>query len=169
MPKNPSKVRCKARSKTTGEQCRRWSVHGYNVCHYHGANPKNHGGAPKHNRNAMKHGAYVDRLLDAEEEAIFQEYYESLREEFDLAGTAERELAEEAGICYVRLLRAIKGGSAEDIYKIDGLLSKKLARLKASKRKRERDPRKITYEEWVADLLESAQLAEVRDKDKVKT
>ena len=153
MPRNPSKVRCKAKSRTTGEQCRRWSAPGYNVCYYHGANPKNHGGAPRNNKNAVKHGAYVNRLLDEDEEAIFQEYYESLREEFELADPSERELAQKAGLYYVRLLRALKGGSAEDIYKIDGLWSKKLAHLKAIKKKRERDPRKITYEEWRPDLL----------------
>jgi hypothetical protein len=164
MPRNPSKIRCKAKSRTTGEQCRRWSVHGYNVCHYHGANPKNHGGAPKHNQNATKHGAYVNRLLNAEEEAIFREYYEALGRDFELNDAYTRELAEKVCLCYVRLIRAIGGGSAEDIYKIDCLLSGKLAQLKAVMERRKRDSGKMTYDEWKDDLLESFRLINERKK-----
>jgi hypothetical protein len=164
MPRNPLKVRCKAKSRTTGKQCKRWSVHGYNVCHYHGANSKNHGGAPKGNRNAVKHGAYVDRLLNTEEEAIFQEYYEALGRDFDFRDAYTRELAEKICVFYVRLLRALEGGSAEDIYKIDCLLSGKLAKLKAVTERRKIDRRKMTYEEWASDLLESFQLIEKRRK-----
>ncbi len=31
------KVRCKAKSKQTGEQCRNWAKPGYPVCRFHGA------------------------------------------------------------------------------------------------------------------------------------
>ena len=155
MPRNPLKIRCKAKSRTTGKQCRRWAVKGYTVCYYHGANPKNHGGAPKHNRNAMKHGAYINRLLDEEEEATFQKYYDDLQKDFEIDNPADRELAKQACLCYIRLLRALKGGSTEDIYKIDGQFKKKLDILKAIKERRKREPMKKTPDEWAADLLEN--------------
>jgi uncharacterized protein YjcR len=164
MPRNPLKVRCKAKSRTTGKQCRRWAVKGYSVCYYHGANPKNHGGAPKHNRNAMKHGAYINRLLNEEEETIFQKYYDDLQEDFELDNPADCELAKQACFCYIRLHRALKGGSVEDIYKIDGQYKKRLDILKVIKERREREPMKKTPDEWAADLLEKVRLIKERNK-----
>jgi hypothetical protein len=45
-------LRCRARSKRSGLQCRSPAVKGHSVCRMHGAG----GGAPKGNRNALKHG-----------------------------------------------------------------------------------------------------------------
>ena len=39
--------RCTATCKRTGERCWNPATTGYNVCYYHGANPKNHGGGKK--------------------------------------------------------------------------------------------------------------------------
>jgi len=48
MPRNPNKKRCKAKkAKSTGERCKYWAVHGYDICRFHGAG----GGAPGKNRN----------------------------------------------------------------------------------------------------------------------
>lgn len=67
-------MRCTAKAKSTGEQCRRSAKRGYNVCRVHGANASNPGGAPKGSTNALKHGAYQTLLrerLPEEERAAF--------------------------------------------------------------------------------------------------
>jgi glucans biosynthesis protein len=47
-------LRCHAKSKRSGLQCRAPAVRGHSVCRMHGAG----GGAPKGNRNALKHGDF---------------------------------------------------------------------------------------------------------------
>ena len=46
---------CTARSKRTGERCKRFCSEGKKVCRIHGGASN---GAPKGSKNAMKHGAY---------------------------------------------------------------------------------------------------------------
>lgn len=74
MPQNTEQRRCKARSKRTGEQCKKPAYPGYTVCYYHGANPTNRGGAPKGSKNALKTGEYETihyDTLDAEEKRLW--------------------------------------------------------------------------------------------------
>ena len=52
-------LRCHAKSKRSGLQCRAPAVRGHSVCRMHGAA----GGAPKGNRNALKHGANSAKTL----------------------------------------------------------------------------------------------------------
>lgn len=52
-------LRCHARSKRSGLQCRAPAVKGHSVCRMHGAG----GGAPKGNRNALKHGGFTAETL----------------------------------------------------------------------------------------------------------
>jgi len=52
MPDQHQKIRCKARSKSTGKRCRCWAVNGSHVCRVHGAK----GGRPP------THGLYSKRL-----------------------------------------------------------------------------------------------------------
>jgi hypothetical protein len=54
-------LRCRARSKRTGEPCRSPAVRGYDVCRMHGAG----GGAPRGNRNALKHGLYTAEAIES--------------------------------------------------------------------------------------------------------
>lgn len=54
-PIKENKVQCSARSKRTGERCKRWCAEGKTVCKWHGGNSK---GAPKGNKNSLIHGAY---------------------------------------------------------------------------------------------------------------
>jgi hypothetical protein len=70
----------------------------------------------------MKHGAYINRLLDEKEESIFQEYYEAFDEDFELDNPADCELAKQICLRFIRLLRALKGGSAEE-HLMNGLLT----------------------------------------------
>lgn len=62
---------CTAKSKQTGERCKRGCVPGKKVCKWHGGNSN---GAPKGSQNALKHGGYArllkDTLLD-DEKKIF--------------------------------------------------------------------------------------------------
>jgi uncharacterized protein YjcR len=54
-------LRCRARSKRSGKQCRSPAVRGHSVCRMHGAA----GGAPRGNRNALKHGLYTAESIEA--------------------------------------------------------------------------------------------------------
>jgi uncharacterized protein YjcR len=48
-------LRCHAKSKRSGLQCRAPAVQGSSVCRMHGTG----GGAPRGNRNALKHGGFA--------------------------------------------------------------------------------------------------------------
>jgi uncharacterized protein YjcR len=52
-------LRCHAKSKRSGLQCRAPAVRGSKVCRMHGAGS----GAPIGNRNALKHGAFRAETL----------------------------------------------------------------------------------------------------------
>ncbi|MFQ5647407.1 MAG: hypothetical protein ACE5GM_10785 [bacterium] len=153
---------CKAKSKQTGRQCKQAVVPGYEVCYHHGAN----GGPPKGNKNAMKHGAYVNELLDEHEKAIFQEFYQDLHRDFEFNESSDRRILEVACIYFVRLLRALKGGDNEDVYKVDLLLSKKLSELKVTKEKREGEIVNVRTSpaEWISKLLEEVRQEEEEEE-----
>lgn len=53
-------LRCHAKSKRSGLQCRAPAVRGHKVCRMHGASS----GAPKGNRNALKRGEFAAESLD---------------------------------------------------------------------------------------------------------
>jgi hypothetical protein len=54
MQKAHAALRCRARSKRTGQRCKAPAVRGFRVCRMHGAR----GGAPKGKRNGnYRHGA----------------------------------------------------------------------------------------------------------------
>jgi hypothetical protein len=154
--------RCKAKSKRSGQQCKQFVIPGYEVCYYHGAG----GGPPKHNKNAMTHGAYVNKLLDEEEKMLFDEYFQKLNEDFVLNSSSDRMSAELACLYFVRWIRAVKGGNAEAMYKIDSLLRNQLKDLKATKDKREGDTINLntTPAEWAANLLERVRKARAEKK-----
>ena len=52
-------LRCRAKSKRSGLQCRAPAIRVREVCRMHGAV----GGAPKGNRNALKHGEFAAEAL----------------------------------------------------------------------------------------------------------
>jgi hypothetical protein len=55
-------LRCRARSKRTGEPCRAPAVQGWQVCRMHGAR----GGAPEGKRNGnYKHGGRTKEVINA--------------------------------------------------------------------------------------------------------
>ena len=52
-------LRCRAKSKRSGLQCRAPAVRWSSVCRMHGAG----GGAPRGNRNAVKHGEFAAETI----------------------------------------------------------------------------------------------------------
>ena len=110
MPLNNLNMRCKAKSKRTGEKCKNPAVKGYTVCRVHGANPKNHGGAPKGSLNALVHGCFVDRFLKPGEEEMFNRFMDGLKKDMpDMNDSSDYAIAVTAGMVFIRLQRAIEG------------------------------------------------------------
>jgi hypothetical protein len=125
----------------------------------HGANRGSNPGCPpekaRGNKNAMTYGAYINRLLNDEERELFELFYNRLHQDFKLNESSDEMSAQMACIYFVRLVRAIEGGNAETMNKVDLLLSRKLSELKATKDKREGDSNlQTTPAEWAASLLE---------------
>ena len=119
----PQKLRCKATSKQTGEQCRNWAKPGYPVCRFHGA-----GGRPavmpkkpptarvkKGNQNGRKHGAYSARLLPNElgvYEAIKAEFAEELGAQ-NLTASDQR-LIHQLAVVSAKFDSAVENGAPPD-------------------------------------------------------
>ncbi len=64
MPRTFAGPQCKAKAKSTGERCKQPAKPGYEVCHYHGANPKNPGGRP------FRHGLYSSKASEEVKQAM---------------------------------------------------------------------------------------------------
>ncbi len=154
-------LRCKAKSKRTGERCRRLATPGFEVCHYHGAG----GGAPKGNKNAMQHGVYVNELLNDEERKLFQELLQAMQEDFQLNNSSDRISAEVACLSFIKLVRAFKGDNAGAMYRVNLILRSQLQDLKATKDKREGEAGGLqtTPAEWMAKLLEEHKAIQERE------
>lgn len=160
-------LRCKAKSKRTGERCRRLATPGFEVCYYHGAG----GGAPKGNKNAVKHGVYVDKLLNDEERKLFQEILQAMQEDFQLNNSSDRISAEVACLSFIKLVRAFKGDNADAMYRVNLILRSQLQDLKATKDKREGESAglRTTPAEWMANLLEAHKAIQEREAAAEKT
>lgn len=103
-------MRCSAKAKSTGEQCRRHAKAGFNVCRVHGANEQNPGGAPVGNANAVKHGAY--------ETLMRERLPEEQRGEFDVV-SVEPSLEAELRILRFKLFRLV-GEVTQNVHGKDG-------------------------------------------------
>ena len=156
--------RCKATSKTTRERCRQPAVPGKDVCHYHGAR----GGPPKGNLNAMIHGAYVKRVLNAEEQEIHKLFITQLRHDFELNDSSDEVSAQMAAMAFVQYVRALKGGNAKSADIFDGMVLRHLKSLKATKISREGDGKELTTTpaQWAAELLQEVRKAKAKEADK---
>jgi len=118
--------RCRAKSKSTGRQCKNPAAWGYRVCRLHGAHGpgKSKGGNPRiqeHNRklaetnreamqgnkNSLRHGLYSDRLfIDDEERAYYQTVCDDLTKQYNLDDAADSLLLHELALNCVRAQRA---------------------------------------------------------------
>jgi len=158
--------RCTARSKHTGERCRRGAVPGYSVCRYHGAG----GGAPKGNLNGLVHGAYARRILNAEEQQIHSAFLDQIRQDFSLNQSSDEIQAQMAALAFVQFLRAGEAGNEAAAAVHARVVRNCLRDLRATKSSRERGPvdLKTTPAEWATAFVEKALEAEGRRRERKK-
>lgn len=145
----PQKLRCKAKSKQTGEQCRNWAKPGYQVCRFHGAGgrpdvmpkrpPTAH--APKGNNNARKHGAYSPRLAPEEQtkyEAMLADFERELGGEGKELPASDRLLITQLAARATKLLGAVEGNApGEALRHLQSMVLELLRELKATRASRE--------------------------------
>jgi len=154
--------RCHAKSRQTGERCKRPVTPGYKVCYYHGANPKNHGGCPpekaKGNLNGMVHGAYVKRVLTPEEQQLHDDFIAKIHADFTLNESSDEIAVRMAAISYVQFLRAQQAGKEEAANVQARIVRESLKDLKATKIAREGETTTLatTPAEWATALLAEA-------------
>ena len=155
---------CTAQSKHTGERCKRSAVHGKTVCAVHGAG----GGAPDGNLNAIVHGAYVRRVLDEEEQQIYDAFLEQLREDFTLNGSSDEAAAHMTAISLLQFMRASTAGKESAAETHARIFRNNLKDLKATKITREgATPEcKTTPAEWASALVAKARAADEKAKRK---
>ena len=161
-------LRCKAKSKSTGQRCKRPVVEGYKVCRLHGANPKNHGGAPpekmRGNSNALKHGAYVKKMLTDEEKIIFEELLASIHRDFELNESTDLAQASMAAFYYAKWHCAVLGNADAAVGNYDVLFRKQLECLKTTRVQRDTNTGlSTTPAEWAVALL--ARVKEAKEKE----
>ena len=171
MSKMSDDKRCTAKSKQTGERCKRRVTPGYRVCYYHGANPKNHGGCPpekaKGNLNALKHGFFAKRILDEDEQRLFDDIVAQLHVDFVLNESSDLIAVEAMGLALVQYSRAMDAGNAQAAETFDRIVRCHLKDLKATKIAREGETTSnlnTSPAEWATALLES-----IRKSEKPKT
>ena len=156
--------RCTAKSKQSGERCKRPAAPGKRVCYMHGAR----GGGVKGNLNAMIHGAYVQRVLNAEEQEIHALFVTQLHRDFVLNDSSDEISAQMAAMAFVQYVRALKGGDAKSADIFDGMVLRHLRSLKATKITREADGKELTTTpaQWAAELLKEVRKAGAADDAK---
>ncbi len=96
---------CTARSKRTGERCKRFCSEGKKVCRIHGGASN---GAPKGSKNALKHGAYEKITRDT----MFEEELSYIK---DVSTDPVSILEEQLRILKVKELRIGKPGLNKSI------------------------------------------------------
>jgi len=149
--------RCHAKSKQSGERCKRPAALGKRVCYMHGAR----GGGVKGNLNAMIHGIYAKRILNGEEQEVYNAFVEGLRRDFELNGSSDEVSTQMAAMAFVQHLRAVRAGDAKAADLFDGMVLRHLKTLKATKIVREGEAPGITTTpaDWATQLLEDVKAA----------
>jgi len=156
--------RCTAKSKRTGERCKRPAAPGKRVCYMHGAR----GGGVKGNLNGMTHGAYVKRVLNEEEQRIHDGFIARIRGDFTLNDSSDEIAVEMAAISYIQFLRAQKAGN-EDAANVQArIVRDSLKDLKATKITREGETKGLTTTpaQWAAELIQEVCKASIEDDGK---
>ena len=144
------------------------------MCYYHGANPGNPGGCPpekaRGNTNALKHGAYAGRILNDEEQQVFDDVVAAFRRDFSLNDSSDVVALEAMAMSYIQYVRAADAGNAQAAETFDRVLRHHLRDLKATKLSREGETTgpQTTPAEWAAALLEDFHTGELRAKGKGK-
>ncbi len=109
--------------------------------------------------NPMKHGIYASRFLTSEEKEIFESMVERFHAEYVLNSSADFIQLELACLYYTQLGRAIALEEWQTAERIDSMMRRHLADLKATKKSREGDTtpgsaQAMNATEWAQQLLE---------------
>jgi hypothetical protein len=158
--------RCTARSRRTGERCKRPVTPGYKVCRYHGANPKNHGGCPpekaKGNLNALIHGVYAERVLDETEQKVYDGFIARIRGDFEFNDSSDEVAVHMAAIAFLQFVRAQNAGKQDAANTQAKIVRDSLKDLKATKITREGEGKELntTPAQWAAELLREIRTAD---------
>jgi len=162
--------RCQARSKRTGKQCGRAAVPGKRVCYYHGGastGPKTPEGKARCSLNGLKHGFFAKRILNEDEQRLFDDIVAQLHQDFVLNESSDVIAIEAMGLALVQLSRAIEGGNVQAAETFDRMVRSHLKDLKATKLAREGETStnlNTSPAEWATALLEK-----IRKSEKPKT
>ena len=127
--------RCTAKSKHSGQRCRRSAVPGKRVCRWHGGlstGPRTAAGKAASSRNALKHGVYVERTQSAAEQGIFDTMVRALCEEFGLIEPSERLRAEATSMAFVQVVRAQAAKNARAAEAFSQAFRRHMKRLRAT-------------------------------------
>lgn len=149
--------RCTAKSKQSGERCKRPAAAGKRVCYMHGAKA----GPPKGNLNALIHGIYVSRVVNDEEQRIYDAFLAEIREDFALNDPSDEIAVQMAAMAFVQFARAFKAGDAKAAETFERIVRNNLKDLKATKIAREGEGQEIktTPADWATALLEKVREA----------
>jgi hypothetical protein len=109
--------------------------------------------------NRMKHGIYAARFLTAEEKEIFESMIERFHAEYVLNSSADFIQLELACLYYTQLGRAIALEEWQTAERLDTMMRRHLADLKATKKSREGEThpgsvQSSNVNEWAQQLLE---------------
>jgi len=148
--------KCKAKSKQAGRQCRNLAMNGKDVCYYHGgksAGPKNPD-KPFGNKRALKYCSYIAEILK-EDVWIFEKFYDTLHQDFDLNNSTDKMATELACMYFVKIIQAQREGDIASADTHDRMCRLQLKDLKATKSAREGEvvTLKTSPAEWASNLL----------------
>ena len=101
--------RCTAKGEQTGERCKRPAVPGKRVCYMHGAR----GGATKRNLDSLIHGAYAARVLNEEEQAVYDGFVARIREDFEFNDSSDEVAVHMAAMAFLQFARAQETGKED--------------------------------------------------------
>ncbi len=120
---------------------------------------KNKGGAPIGNTNAFKNGIFVNKCLDGEEKALFEEVVSKLIKELKIEGTTDLMQTELAALYFLKTVRAVKSSQEDAAERLDKMLRMHLRDLKATRIVREESNKNIgnSPAEWISAFMSSYQ------------
>ncbi len=108
--------------------------------------------------NNMKHGIYASRFLTTDEQEIFEAMIDRFHEEYALNDSADFMQLELVCLYYTQLGRAIALEDWQTADRLDGMMRRHLADLKATKRTREGEAtpgaQGMSATDWASQLLQ---------------
>ena len=147
---------CKATAKRSGKQCGNWAINGKDVCRIHGGKSTGPKNKSKHygNQHGRKYGSYIAEILK-EDVWIFEKFYDTLHQDFDLNNSTDKMATELACMYFVKIIQAQREGDIASADTHDRMCRLQLKDLKATKSAREGEvvTLKTSPAEWASNLL----------------